>query len=185
MPDASTRSISLSQSELSERSSDIPLLLYNVPSRTGVNLPLDTVERLAVHPNIVGIKEASDSQDRLTALASLGDCMPLYSGNDTQIYSTLALGGRGVISVASNAVPKLILKLISDFRVGKWRASLELQLKLLPFISSLFIDTNPAPIKHLLSSLGLCRGEIRLPLSSVTQDVGAIITKEYERLLQA
>ena len=163
-------------------STSLPILLYNVPSRTGVNIPIETVRSLAEHPNVVGIKEASDSQDRLTELSSISEDMPLYAGNDSQIYSTLALGGLGAISVASNAVPKLIMKLIRDFKTGKWREALALQLKLLPFISSLFIETNPAPIKFLCAHLGLCEGDIRLPLSEVPSDVGKIILKEYERV---
>ena len=87
-------------------STDLPIILYNVPSRTGVNLGLNLLARLSEHPNIVALKEASDSTDRLMSLSALSDLLTLYAGNDSQIYPTLALGGKGVISVISNLLPK-------------------------------------------------------------------------------
>ncbi|MBO7196593.1 MAG: 4-hydroxy-tetrahydrodipicolinate synthase [Clostridia bacterium] len=144
---------------------DLPIILYNVPSRTGVNMGINLLERLADHPNIVGIKEASDSIDRLVLLAAFGDNLHLYSGNDSQIYPTLALGGRGVISVMSNIIPKTADQLCKDYFDGKHKEALDLQIKLLPFIRTLFLETNPSPIKYAMSTLGLCSPEVRLPLA--------------------
>ncbi len=162
--------------------SDIPIMLYNVPSRTGVNLSLEAVARLAECERIVGIKEASDSQDRLTALSAFGDSLYLYSGNDSQVYSTLALGGLGVISVASNIIPELMRELTSEYFLGRHGAALRLQKALLPFINALFAETNPAPIKYIMSKCGLCSDEIRLPLSMPKGDTALLIEREYYAL---
>ena len=144
---------------------DLPTIIYNVPSRTGVNLGINLLDRLANHPNIVGIKEASDSVDRLVNLAAFGDCLWLYSGNDSQIFPTLSLGGLGVISVMANIIPRTTVKLCEDFFEGRYRNSLDLQLRLLPFIKAMFIETNPSPIKFAMAERGLCSSEVRLPLS--------------------
>ena len=144
---------------------DLPIIVYNVPSRTGVNLGIRLLERLAKHPNIVGLKEASDSTDRLVQLAAFGDELWLYSGNDSQIYPTLSLGGAGVISVASNLLPVTVGNLCKSYFEGRTEEALRLQIRLMPFIRSLFIETNPAPIKYAMSRLGLCSCEVRLPLS--------------------
>lgn len=157
--------------------STAPVLLYNVPSRTGVNLSLDAVEELAKHENIVGIKEASDSCDRLIALRELGDELSLYAGNDSAAYSVLSLGGNGVISVFSNAYPEYFTKLAREFFAGQNKISLAMQIKALPLIRSLFVETNPAPIKYLMHKMGLCSNELRLPLDA--------ISKKHEREIDA
>ena len=144
---------------------NLPIILYNVPSRTGVNLGINLLSRLAEHQNIVGIKEASDSVDRLVSLAALGDRLALYAGNDSQIFPTLALGGFGVISVVSNIFPEIICRLCNAFGEGQQGAALDIQLRLLPFIRAIFAETNPSPIKYAMSTLGLCSPEVRLPLS--------------------
>jgi len=146
------------------KETSLPVLLYNVPSRTGVNLELSLLERLAAVENIVGIKEAADSQDRLTSLSAFGDRLYLYAGNDSAIYSTLALGGLGVISVVSNLYPKETLEICKQFFAGNLAESLKMQNKLLPVINSLFKETNPAPIKYAMSQCGLCSPEMRLPM---------------------
>ncbi len=158
---------------------DLPTILYNVPSRTGVNLGFNLLERLSNHPNIVALKEASDSVDRLVTLAAMGDNLHLYSGNDSQVFPTLSLGGHGVISVMSNLLPKTTTRLCNSFFEGKIDESLALQLKLLPFIKSLFMETNPSPIKYALSQRGLCSSEVRLPLSEPREST----KKEIKRLL--
>ena len=135
-----------------------------MPSRTGVNLGINLLSRLGEHPNIVGIKEASDSVDRLMALAELRDKLYLYSGNDSQIYPTLAIGGMGVISVMSNIIPKATEHLCRSYFDGDTVSALKLQLRLLPFIRALFTETNPSPIKYAMSRRGLCQSEMRLPL---------------------
>lgn len=157
---------------------DIPIILYNVPSRTGVNLGLHLLERLSHHPSIVGLKEAGDSADRLTALAEFRDTLPLYAGNDSQIYPTLALGGVGVISVVSNVLPKLTSRLCELYFGGKRADALELQLKLLPLIRALFVETNPAPLKYALSLAKHISAELRLPLSEVRESSKQLIREE-------
>lgn len=146
-------------------STDLPIIVYNVPSRTGVNLGIKLLERLSNHPNIVGIKEASDSVDRLVNLASFGDELYLYAGNDSQIYSTLSLGGEGAISVISNILPSTISTLCTKYFSDDTDGALKIQLDLLPFIKSLFLETNPSPVKYAMSRLGLCSSQVRLPLS--------------------
>jgi 4-hydroxy-tetrahydrodipicolinate synthase len=160
---------------------DLPIILYNVPSRTGVNLGLSLLERLSVHPNIVGLKEASDSTDRLVSLASFGENLRIYAGNDSQIYPTLALGGEGVISVMSNLIPETTVKLCRDYLEGRQGEALALQIKLLPFIKSLFAETNPSPIKYAMSLRGLCSAEVRLPLSEPRESTKVELTNRlYE-----
>ena len=143
--------------------SGVPVLLYNVPSRTGVNLSLDTLERLSQNEKIVGIKEASDSLDRLMGISRIGG-LALYSGNDSQIYSVLSLGGLGVISVVSNLYPRETADICKYYFANNSVKALELQKKLLPVINALFLETNPAPIKYALSQKGLCKADMRLPM---------------------
>ena len=144
---------------------DLPIIVYNVPSRTGVNLGFGILDRLANHTNIVGIKEASDSVDRLVGLAAFKDRLWLYAGNDSQIFPTLALGGKGVISVVANIMPRAIKSICHSCTVGRWWEARDEQIRLLPFIKSLFLETNPSPLKYAMSRLGLCSEELRLPLS--------------------
>ncbi len=158
---------------------DIPLILYNVPSRTGVNIGFDVLERLAKLDNIVGIKEASDSHDRLVRLASFGDDLPLYAGNDSATYTVLSLGGAGVISVVSNVCPDRMREISDSYFAGRTEESLAAQLKLLPLIEAMFVETNPAPVKYALSRLELCREEMRLPM----QEISGISREKVERAL--
>ena len=161
---------------------DLPIIVYNVPSRTGVNLGINLLRRLSDHPNIVGIKEASDSVDRLVNLASLSENLHLYSGNDSQIYPTLSLGGLGVISVMSNLIPRKAKMICNDYFEGRREEALKLQIKLLPFIKSLFAETNPAPIKYAMSQAGLCTEEVRLPLSIPRESTKKEIEREMHLL---
>ena len=144
-------------------SSDAPILLYNVPSRTGVNLSIDTLKRLAENEKIVGIKEASDSLDRFMSISRI-EGLALYSGNDTQIYPVLSLGGLGVISVVSNLYPEETSNICKQYFANNTQTSLKLQQELLPVINSLFLETNPAPIKYAMARKGLCTDEMRLPM---------------------
>ena len=148
--------------------SGVPVLLYNVPSRTGVNLSLDTLRRLAENENIVGIKEASDSLDRLVGISGI-EGLALYSGNDSQIYPVLSLGGLGVISVVSNLYPKETNNICKLYFSNNMSKSLDAQKALLPVIDSLFLETNPAPIKYAMSKKGLCLPYMRLPMWLPTQ----------------
>ncbi len=144
--------------------SDIPMILYNVPSRTGVNLAMEQLEELAKLDTVVGLKEASDSTDRLVELSKFDEKLALYSGNDSQIFPTLALGGAGVISVASNLYPEYISKICNDCFCGEYESARTEQLNMLGFIKAIFKETNPAPIKYAMSLLGFCTPELRLPL---------------------
>ena len=161
-------------------STDLPIILYNVPSRTGVNLGFNLLDALSEHQNIVALKEASDSVDRLVRLATLSDKLTLYSGNDSQIYPTLSLGGKGVISVMSNLLPKATAKLCRYYFEGRTEESLNLQLSLLPFIRSLFMETNPSPIKYAMASRGFCSSEVRLPLAEPRESTKAEILKQLD-----
>ena len=152
------------------QSTGLPIILYNVPSRTGVNLTLSQLDRLAKEENIVAIKEAGDSADRLIALREYGDELALYAGNDTQIYTTLALGGLGVVSVISNSHPRLTKRICQSYFDGKPRESLALQISALGYINAMFMETNPAPIKYAMHRLGLCENELRLPLWPVSKE---------------
>ena len=143
----------------------IPIILYNVPSRTGMNISPETCLELSKIENIVGIKEASGNISQITRIASLcGDNLLIYSGNDDQILPILSLGGQGVISVLSNINPSLTLDITNSFFAGNLADSLKYQLKALPIINALFEETNPIPVKEALNLLGFNFGEPRLPL---------------------
>lgn len=164
-------------------SADLPAILYNVPSRTGVNLGLNLLARLAEHENVAGIKEAADSADRLVSLSAFGSSLPLYAGNDSQIYTSLCLGGFGAISVVSNILPRESCDIVRYYSEEDIKKSLASQLRLLPFINSLFLETNPAPIKYAMSKLGLCSSELRLPLYEVRASTKATLSGELEKLV--
>ena len=163
-------------------STDLPILLYNVPSRTGVNLGINLLNRLSEHPNIVGLKEASDSIDRLVALSAFGDKLRLYAGNDSQIFPTLSLGGDGVISVMSNIIPKTTIELCHSYFEGKTEDAKNLQIKLLDFIKALFVETNPSPIKYAMHLKGLCSSEVRLPLSAPRESSRLVIKRSLDEI---
>ena len=147
---------------------DKPCILYNVPSRTGCNILPATAAALADHPNIVGIKEASGNISQIAELAALvGDKMDIYSGNDDQIVPVLSLGGKGVISVLSNVMPKETVDICRLFESGKIAESRELQLKLLPLINALFCEVNPIPVKAAMAAMGYCDNYVRLPLTQM------------------
>jgi 4-hydroxy-tetrahydrodipicolinate synthase len=160
-------------------STPLPICLYNVPSRTGVDLPLDTLQELAEHENIVAIKEASNSIDRVAEIISTtGDRLTVYSGNDSQILPILALGGQGVISVVSNLYPRLTAKICDAYFASDMSAAQFAQMKLLPIIKLLFAETNPAPIKAALEIASACQNELRLPMSPVSDSL-------YEKLKES
>ncbi len=143
-----------------------PCILYNVPSRTGCNLAPASVKELAKHPNITGIKEASGNISQIAELAALcGDEIDIYSGNDDQIVPILSLGGKGVISVLSNIMPKATSDMCKLFFAGKIEESRKLQLKLLPLVNALFCEVNPIPAKAAVSAMGFCENYVRLPLT--------------------
>jgi 4-hydroxy-tetrahydrodipicolinate synthase len=143
-----------------------PVILYNVPSRTGCNLLPATCAKLADHPMIAAIKEASGNISQIAELIALcGDKIDVYSGNDDQIVPLLSLGGQGVISVLSNVMPKETVQICRSFFEGNIKESAKLQLELLPLINALFCEVNPIPVKAAMEAMGFCTNEIRLPLT--------------------
>lgn len=149
---------------------NIPIILYNVPSRTGVNIALDTYVTLSKHKNIVAVKEASGN---ISAIAKIiekcGNDLDVYSGNDDQIVPIMALGGKGVISVLSNVAPKEtheIAQYCLDNNIAK---AAEMQIKYLDLANNLFIDVNPIPVKEAMNLMGMNAGECRLPLVKMEQ----------------
>lgn len=151
---------------------DFPLMLYNIPSRTGQNLLPETVIRLAEYPNIVAIKEASGSLDQVSALrAALPPTFRIYAGDDSLTLPLLAVGGYGVVSVASHLVGSRIQEMIQAFVQGETAKATAIHCQLLPLFKVLFVTTNPIPIKAALSLQGWAVGEPRLPLTSASDAV--------------
>ncbi len=150
---------------------DKPIILYNVPSRTGVNISLPVYKELAKHDRIVAAKEASGNISAVAALAeACGNSLDIYSGNDDQIVPILSLGGKGVISVLSNIVPKDTHDIVALWNEGKTKESLALQLKYLDLINALFCEVNPVPVKTAMGLMGLCADEMRLPLCEMEEN---------------
>ncbi len=151
-----------------------PIILYNVPSRTGVNVPLSVYRELAKHERIVAVKEACGNISSIAALAAeCGKDLDIYSGNDDQIVPILSLGGKGVISVLSNIMPKETHDIVSLYLEGRTAESCALQLKLLDLIDALFCEVNPVPAKTAMAMLGFCEEEFRLPLCEMEADTRA------------
>ena len=147
---------------------DKPIILYNVPSRTGVNIEPATYLALADHPNIAAIKEANGNISKIVETAALvGDKLDIYSGNDDQIVPILAMGGSGVISVLSNVMPAKTVEICDRFFSGDLKGSAELQCKLLPLIHALFSEVNPIPVKAAMAAMGRCENRVRLPLTQM------------------
>lgn len=143
-----------------------PVILYNVPSRTGVNILPETCAILAEHPRICAIKEASGNISQIAKTAALvKGKMDVYSGNDDQILPVLSLGGIGVISVLSNIMPKKTVEMCDSFFAGDIKKSTDIQLELLPLINALFCEVNPIPVKAAVSAMGMCENYVRLPLT--------------------
>ncbi len=142
---------------------NIPIILYNVPSRTGVKISLDTYIQLAKHPNIVATKEASGDFSLIAEIAAKTD-LDIYSGNDDQVLPLLALGGKGVISVSAHVIPQQKHDMVKLFMEGKTAEALEIQKKYLDLENAMFIDVNPIPVKEAMNLLGKDVGECRLPL---------------------
>lgn len=162
---------------------DLPLIVYHVPGRTGVRLSCETFWRIAEHPHVVGIKEASGDMELFAQLsAMLGERLSLYSGCDALILPSLALGGSGVISVVSNLRPHDTSLLCQRFWQGDFEGALAIQRRLAPLISLLFAEVNPAPLKCALAFAGMCEERLRLPLSPVSASLRERIAREMELL---
>ncbi|MBQ8953887.1 MAG: 4-hydroxy-tetrahydrodipicolinate synthase [Clostridia bacterium] len=143
-----------------------PIILSNVPSRTGVNIEPATYAVLADHPNIAAIKEANGNISKIVETAALvGDKLDIYSGNDDQIVPILSMGGQGVISVLSNVLPRAASQLCHRFFEGDVAGSAKMQMDLLPLINALFCEVNPIPVKAAMAAMGWCENFLRLPLT--------------------
>jgi 4-hydroxy-tetrahydrodipicolinate synthase len=155
-----------------------PIIIYNVPSRTGVNILPETVKRCSNLKNIAGIKEASGDLFQIDSLIKLfkdNDKFKIWSGNDDSAFHLVCSGGDGVISVVSNVVPKQMSEMISYALNGDLKNSSELHLKMLPLMKNLFCETNPIPVKYAMSYLGYCDNKLRLPLCTCSKETEKII----------
>ena len=160
-----------------------PVILYNVPGRTGCALSVSAVERLSKHPNIMGIKEASGNISFAVSISRyLSDDFVMYSGNDDMIVPILSLGGSGVISVFANTNPKECHDLVAKWFEGDYEGSLALQQKYLDYIHSLFLEVNPIPVKAALNAMGMEVGGYRLPLYEMSGRTKAILFAEMEKV---
>lgn len=149
----------------------VPVIAYNVPSRTGVDIAVDTCRELARMEGIAGIKEASGDISKVGRILALcGDALPVYSGNDDQTVPVMALGGLGVISVTSNVVPVRMKTLVDFCQVGDYAMAARLQRSLLPLMELLFCQVNPIPVKAAMEHIGIPVGECRMPLDGLTDE---------------
>ena len=149
----------------------LPIIMYSVPSRTGVNITPETCLELSKVSNIVAIKEASGNISQVAKIASLcGDDLTIYSGNDDQIIPVMSLGGKGVISVLSNVMPKYTSDMCHKYLNGEEKEASKMQIQVIDLINALFIEVNPIPVKHALNVMGYDYGIPRLPLIEMTED---------------
>ena len=163
--------------------SDVPVILYNVPGRTGCNLLPKTVARLAEHPNIVGIKEATGNMAQMVEIMHLcGDKIDVYSGEDALTVPMLAMGAAGTISVLSNVAPKESVAMTDAFFAGDLTKAAKMQCDLLPLIDALFSEVNPIPAKAGVSALGFGEEHLRLPLTPMEEGTRAKLYEEMRKL---
>lgn len=160
---------------------NIPIMLYNVPSRTGCNIAADTYAELAKHPNIQAVKEASGNMSAVMSIAANTD-LDIYSGNDDEALCVMALGGKGLVSVTSNVAPEEKHNEISLYLEGKREEALEWAKKLYALDRAMFMDVNPIPVKEALNIMGFKAGECRLPLCSMNDEMTARLRKVMEEL---
>ncbi len=160
---------------------DLPIVLYNIPGRTGVTMTPQTVARLNQHPNIVAIKEATGSLDMASEIMSLCD-ITVVSGDDSLTLPLMSIGARGVISVASNLVPAEIKKLTQLALNGEFAEAAKVHHRLFPMIKTLFLDGNPVGIKYAMTLAGMDSGELRLPLVEATEKTRQAIRQNVEKL---
>lgn len=151
---------------------DIPIIIYNVPSRTGVNMLPETLAELAELKNIVGVKEASGNLDQMIQIIELcGDKITLLSGDDKLLLPLLSIGGKGVISVVANIIPRDVSNMVSEFEKGNYQKAKEIFLtKVYPLSNAMFYETNPIPVKTSARLMGLPSGDLRLPLSPMSEN---------------
>lgn len=163
---------------------NIPIIMYNVPSRTGLNLLPETAVRIAHEcKNVVGIKEASGNIDQIANLAKLGrGVLDIYSGNDDEVVPILSLGGIGVISVLSNIVPRETHDMVMEYLEGDRAKALDIQLKYLDVIHALFCEVNPIPAKAALNMMGMNAGVMRLPLTEMSEKNKAVLAEKMKEV---
>jgi 4-hydroxy-tetrahydrodipicolinate synthase len=151
---------------------DIPIVLYNIASRTGVNIEPETIAKLArEHKNIVGVKEASGNLEQMSRIKALcPDGFDLISGDDGLTLPILSIGGTGIISVVANVVPRDVANLVKEFQKGNVAKAQSLHYKLLPLIKAMFIETNPIPVKTAMGILGMCEPSLRLPMTEMLSE---------------
>ena len=161
---------------------DIPIIMYNVPGRTGTNIQPATAVKIAKSvDNIVAIKEASGDIGQVATLAALADgCLDIYSGNDDQVVPLLALGGKGVISVLSNVVPRETHDMVMKFLEGDVKGSLDIQLKYMDVIHNLFSEVNPIPAKRAVAEMGYCKNIVRRPLTEMEEDHAQVLIQSMK-----
>ena len=161
---------------------NLPIILYNVPSRTGINILPETYAKLSKINNIVAVKEASGDISQVAKIAQLcGDNLNIYSGNDDQVIPILSLGGLGVISVLSNIYPKFVHNMVINYLNGKHNAALAAQLNSLELINTLFSEVNPIPVKEALNILGFNFGNPRLPLVEMSETAKVKLKQAIEK----
>lgn len=161
---------------------DIPIIMYNVPGRTGTNIQPATAVKIAKSvDNIVAIKEASGDIGQVATLAALADgCLDIYSGNDDQVVPLLALGGKGVISVLSNVAPRETHDMVMKFLDGDVKGSLDIQLKYMDVIHNLFSEVNPIPAKRAVAEMGYCKNIVRRPLTEMEEDHAQVLIQSMK-----
>lgn len=154
----------------------IPCILYNVPGRTGCSIPVSVVEKLAQHPNIAGIKEASGDMSYAMKIAHcIGPDFALYSGNDDITIPLMSIGGSGVISVYANVMPDMCHQIVADYLAGNQAQAVTNHLKYLKLMNDLFIEVNPIPVKAAMNMIGLNVGPMRLPLCEMSEEHQAVL----------
>lgn len=149
---------------------ELPLILYNIPVRTGSRIEPETIAALAEHPNIIGLKESDALDHLLDVVHQVGPDFEIYAGDDSTTLTVLALGGAGVITTIGNLVPREMADLAAAGLAGDFARAREIQRRLFPLMRTCFTETNPIPLKHGMAILGLCRDELRLPLVAMTHD---------------
>ncbi len=161
---------------------DIPIILYSVKSRTGLNIEPETVKKLKQHPNICGIKEASGDISQIGRIAALVDqSFDLYSGNDDHTIPIMALGGIGCISTVANIIPKEYHQMTSDYLKGRHKSAAKMQLSMIPLIRAIFAEVNPIPVKAAMNMMGLITKEYRLPLCEPANETLYLLFDEMNR----
>lgn len=162
--------------------STVPVILYDVPSRTGCSIEPKTVAALAEHPNIVGLKAASGNISKIVETAHLcGDKIHIYSGNDDQVIPIMSLGGKGCISVLSNILPKESALMCKKFFDGDIATARQMQLNYIPLINALFSEVNPIPVKAAMAKMGYCEDYLRLPLTPMEDDKREVLFNEMRK----